>query len=399
MSWPQVQLGDVIRLKRGHDLPASDRLPGEVPIVSSSGVTGYHNVAKVAGPGVVTGRYGTLGEVHYIETDYWPLNTALYVEDFKGNHPRYVAYLLQTLELGSQNAAGAVPGVNRNTLHQMKVQIPDVDTQRRISAALFAYDDLIATNQRRIQLLEEAARLLYREWFVHLRFPGHDSVPVKVGLPLGWRRQTLGSLCDSVDGAIVQTGPFGSQLHQHDYKDSGTPVVMPQDIVGDRIRMNRIAHVDEQTAIRLSRHRLRPLDIVFPRRGDITKRALVETHQDGFLCGTGCLKISLPPEPLHPLLLYFQLADPDMVKWIEGQAVGATMLNLSGAILRSIECLVPSDDVQERFVDSVHAIRQQIDLLEMQSAQLANARDLLLPKLMSGQLDVSHITLPEEVVP
>lgn len=84
MSWRQVQLGDVVRLKRGHDLPTSERLPGDVPIVSSSGVTGFHNVAKVAGPGVVTGRCGTLGEVHYIEEDYWPLNTALYVEDFKG---------------------------------------------------------------------------------------------------------------------------------------------------------------------------------------------------------------------------------------------------------------------------------------------------------------------------
>jgi len=145
MSWHDAHLGDVIRLKRGHDLPASDRVPGEIPIVSSSGITGFHNVAKAAGPGVVTGRYGTLGEVHYIEGDYWPLNTALYVEDFKGNHPRYVAYLLMTLELGSQNAAGAVPGVNRNALHQMTVRVPDEATQRQIIEVLSAYDDLIAT--------------------------------------------------------------------------------------------------------------------------------------------------------------------------------------------------------------------------------------------------------------
>ncbi len=397
MSWREFHLGDVIRLKRGHDLPANARVLGDVPIVSSSGITGFHNVAKVAGPGVVTGRYGTLGEVHYVEGDYWPLNTALYVEDFKGNQPRFVSYLLMTLELGSQNAAGAVPGVNRNTLHQMTVQIPDIETQRQITEVLKAYDDLITTNQRRIALLEDAARRLYREWFVHLRFPGHEQVEVKDGVPKGWTRQTLGALCNSVDGAVVQTGPFGSQLHQHDYKDAGTPVVMPQDIVGDRIRMDKIAYVDEQTAHRLSRHRLQAFDIVFPRRGDIAKRALVELHQDGFLCGTGCLKISLPPEPLHPLLLYFQLAAPSMVKWIEGQAVGTTMLNLSGAILRSVECLVPGGGVQRAFVDHVRTIRQQIDLLEINNEQLAQARDLLLPKLMSGRLDVSGIRLPEEI--
>jgi type I restriction enzyme S subunit len=194
MSWAEVNLGDVIRLKRGHDLPASARVPGAVPIVSSSGVTGFHNVPKVTGPGVVTGRYGTLGEVHYIEDDYWPLNTALYVEDFKGNLPRFVAYLLMTLELGSQNSAGAVPGINRNVLHQMKVRIPTPITQRRIVEVLGTYDALIAINQRRITLLEDAARRLYREWFVHLRFPGHESVPVKDGVPQGWQRSTFSRL-------------------------------------------------------------------------------------------------------------------------------------------------------------------------------------------------------------
>ena len=283
------------------------------------------------------------------------------------------------------------------TFPDFQVLVPDLIVQRQIAEILSAYDNLIATNQRRIALLEDAARRLYREWFVNLRFPGHESVPVKDGVPEGWLRQTLGELCDTTDGAVVQTGPFGSQLHQYDYKESGTPVVMPQDIVGDRIRMKRIPYVDEQTANRLSRHRLRPLDIVFPRRGDIAKRALVETHQDGYLCGTGCLKISLPLEPLHPVLLYFQLAEPDMVKWIEGQAVGATMLNLSGAILRSVACLVPTHDVQMRFVESAHVIRQQIDFLEKQNDTTAQARDLLLPKLMSGQLDVSGITLPKEV--
>ena len=310
---------------------------------------------------------------------------------------RYFRLESTVQEILNRTITAGVPHINLGILKSFEIPLPPLSFQQAIAEVAQAYDDLIATNQRRIFLLEDAARRLYREWFVHLRFPGHESVPVKNGLPEGWLRQTLGELCDSVDGAVVQTGPFGSQLHQHDYQDSGTPVVMPQDIVSDRIRMDRIAYVDEHTANRLSRHRLRPFDIVFPRRGDIAKRALVESHQNGFLCGTGCLKISLPPEPLHPLLLYYQLAEPDMVKWIEGQAVGATMLNLSGAILRSVECLVPSKDVQTRFANEGHGIRQQIDLLEMQSEQLALARDLLLPKLMSGQLDVSGIPLPDEL--
>src|SRR5438445_1774088 len=88
--WPEVTLGEVITLKRGYDLPAEDRKPGRIPVVSSSGVTGAHDVAKVKAPGVVTGRYGTLGNIFYLTRDFWPLNTALYVENFKGNYPKFV---------------------------------------------------------------------------------------------------------------------------------------------------------------------------------------------------------------------------------------------------------------------------------------------------------------------
>ncbi len=89
-EWRECTLGDAIELKRGFDLPRQERCPGEVPLVSSAGVTDYHCEAMVKGPGVVTGRYGTLGEVFYVTDDFWPLNTTLYVRDFKGNDPRFV---------------------------------------------------------------------------------------------------------------------------------------------------------------------------------------------------------------------------------------------------------------------------------------------------------------------
>lgn len=91
-EWREMTLGDAIELKRGYDLPSRDRRNGPFPIVSSSGISGRHTEAKAKAPGVVIGRYGTLGDVHYVTEDYWPLNTALYVRDFKGNDPRFVSY-------------------------------------------------------------------------------------------------------------------------------------------------------------------------------------------------------------------------------------------------------------------------------------------------------------------
>jgi type I restriction enzyme S subunit len=97
-EWRHVRLGDVITLQRGFDLPVYDRKPGHVPVVSSSGISGTHAEAKVAAPGVVTGRYGTIGQVFYLREAFWPLNTTLYVKDFKGNDPRYVSYLLRVFD-------------------------------------------------------------------------------------------------------------------------------------------------------------------------------------------------------------------------------------------------------------------------------------------------------------
>src|SRR4051812_25011023 len=183
-EWTTKLLGDVIELKRGFDLPQSQRRPGAVPIVSSSGISGRHAEFRVRGPGVVTGRYGTLGEVFYIEDDFWPLNTSLYVVDFKGSDRKFISYFLRQLNFGTRNAAGAVPGVNRNHLHAIDVHLPPLAAQTRIAELLSGSDALIANTHRRIQILEEMAQSIYREWFVYFRYPGHEAVS-RVGSPLG----------------------------------------------------------------------------------------------------------------------------------------------------------------------------------------------------------------------
>ena len=194
-KWPECVLGDLITLKRGYDLPRRERVLGSYPIVSSSGVSGFHNEAKVKAPGVVTGRNGTIGEVFYIKQDFWPLNTSLYVQDFKGNDKRFISYFLKTLHLESQNVGGAVPGVNRNHLHKLKLRCPPLPIQKKIAAILSAYDDLIENNNRHIALLEQMAEEIYREWFVRMRFPGYEQATFHKGVPEGWEMVKLGDIC------------------------------------------------------------------------------------------------------------------------------------------------------------------------------------------------------------
>lgn len=171
-SWKELNLGDVIELKRGYDLPKGKRSVGVIPIVSSSGISDFHSEAMVKGPGVVTGRYGTIGEVFYIDGDFWPLNTTLYVCNFKGSDPRFISYFLRTLDFQAYSDKGAVPGVNRNHLHTAKVRIPALPVQKAIARILDALDSKIDLNHRINQTLEAMAQAIFKSWFI-------DFDPVK----------------------------------------------------------------------------------------------------------------------------------------------------------------------------------------------------------------------------
>ena len=238
MTWRDCRLGDVLTLKRGHDLPADSRDDGDVPVVSSSGITGYHSEAKASAPGVVTGRYGTLGEVFYLDQDYWPLNTALYVVDFKGTYPKFAAYFLRNVLRNYQSDKAAVPGVDRNVLHEIKVRAPGPKTQMKIASTLSAYDDLMENNRRRMGLLEEAARLLYQEWFVRLRYPGHEHRHITYGIPEGWEQKPLGDY----------TGFLKRGIAPH-YDDDAEGLVINQKCIRDgRLTLNLARHQSREFA-------------------------------------------------------------------------------------------------------------------------------------------------------
>ena len=177
-EWKNCRLGDVINLKRGYDLPRQNREEGTVPIVSSSGVSDFHSTAMVQAPGVVTGRYGTIGNVYYVEKDFFPLNTTLYVQDFKGNDPRFTSYFLKTIDFWSCSDKAAVPGVNRNHLHELSASIPPVEEQKAIAHILGTLDGKIELNRKTNETLEAMAKAIFKSWFV-------DFDPVRAKAEIG----------------------------------------------------------------------------------------------------------------------------------------------------------------------------------------------------------------------
>ena len=306
-EWAKVALGEVVTLQRGFDLPSQNRKPGSVPIVSSSGITDYHSEVGAKGPGVVTGRYGTIGRVFLVREDYWPLNTTLWVKDFHGNDPEFASYLLRTIDFQSCSDKSSVPGVNRNDLHRIPVLRPPLAEQKAIAAVLGAIDAKIELNRQMNANLESMARALFQSWFVDfdpvrakvqsgrpigmksetaLLFPNSFQNSSLGQTPFGWKVSTLAEVCEA-GGGCIQTGPFGTQLHASDYVDAGIPSIMPSDLRDNRIDAGGIAMVGVEDACRLSTYRVEIGDVVYSRRGDVEKRSLVRAREHGWLCGTG----------------------------------------------------------------------------------------------------------------
>ena len=153
-------------MQRGFDLPKTERKPGNHLVIASTGPVGAHNEAAVRGPGVVIGRSGSLGGGQFIKQDFWPLNTTLWVKDFKGNDPRFCYFLLKSLDLEQFNVGSGVPTLNRNHVHPLPVFLPPLPEQRAIAHILGTLDDKIELNRRMNETLEAMARALFKSWFV-----------------------------------------------------------------------------------------------------------------------------------------------------------------------------------------------------------------------------------------
>ena len=162
-DWEVKKLGEVCPLQRGFDLPSDKLIPGEYPVVYSNGILNYHNTNMVKGPGVVTGRSGTIGKVTYIANDFWPHNTSLWVTSFNGNDVRYIFYLLQSLNLSKYASGSGVPTLNRNDLHIQKIAIPKLLEQRKIAEILGTWDKAIELQTALIEKLTLRKRGLMQQ--------------------------------------------------------------------------------------------------------------------------------------------------------------------------------------------------------------------------------------------
>lgn len=436
-DWTTKKLGELITLQRGHDLPSQDRAIGDIPIMGSSGITGYHDEAKCKGPGVVIGRSGnSMGEVSFCPVDYWPLNTCLYVTDFKGNDEPYIYYLLKTIDFDQFNSGSAQKSLNRNAVYPYEIYttINNVE-QKEIGRTLFSIEEKIHLNTQTNQTLESIAQAIFKSWFV-------DFDPVKAKMAV----LAEGGTCEQ--GELAAMGAISgksqaelSQLQQqnpeHYQQLAETAALFPSAMVeselGEIPEGWEVKYLKELTTdikrgispkyseefgtlvINQKCIRNHKIDFSLCRLNDSEKKTIKgrELKVGDVLInstGVGTLGRLSPirhlPEPctfdshvtlaradealITPQFLAGFLIENET--FIESSGAGSTgQTELNRQVIEELRLAYPDKTIISCFENIAKPISEKIAFCENEIKTLAQLRDSLLPKLLSGEIDLSDI--------
>ncbi|MCL7928738.1 restriction endonuclease subunit S [Halomonas llamarensis] len=427
-DWLEIQLGDFLELKRGYDLPIKRRIAGGVEVISSSGPSGLHYEAKVKGPGVVTGRYGTIGKVFYSERDFWPLNTTLYVKDFKGNHPEFVYYFLKTLDYLQYSDKAAVPGVNRNHLHKAWVRVPsNVADQIRIAKMLSVLDRKITLNTQINQTLEQMAQALFKSWFVDFDLvidnaleagnlipeplaeraarrqamwaADHETAPARLPaetrrlfpdrfeedevlgwVPVGWKATRLSDISTELRRGISPK-----------YIEEGGIRVVNQKCIRHHEVNFSLCRRNDPGAKKVDGRFLELGDLLINSTGTGTlgRIAMVEQLPEPTVVDSHVTVVRADPKvyPKHVLAQQMIFLEPHVTALGEG-STGQT--ELSRKMVADTPIVMPEFKCLEQLEAKINVFSQARSQNRNQVEVLTQLRDTLLPKLLSGELQLQE---------
>jgi type I restriction enzyme S subunit len=399
-AWTETTIGEQATLQRGIDITKAEQREGKVPVISSGGVSSYHDTAAVKGPGVVLGRKGVVGSVFFVDKDYWPHDTSLWVKDFHGNYPRFVYYFFKSIasQIARMDVGSANPTLNRNHVHPIPVNWPPLTEQKAIASVLGALDDKIELNRRMNATLEAMARALFQSWFV-------DFDPVRAKLdgrkPDGLDKATAAlfpsAFQDSELGPIPLGWDVGSILRQADLLSGGTPKTdvpaywdgdIPWASAKDVSQCGEAFLIStERTITKLgvdeSSTKIIPsLATVVVARGATTGRLTM--FGESMAMNQTCY--GLRSEVGAPFALYCH-ARHFIDRLVQG-GHGSVFDTITTSTFEATDVLLAPKEVLQAFDKHVTPLFHRVRTNIHQSRSLATLRDTLLPKLLSGELRV-----------
>ena len=393
-EWRTTTLGELVGLQRGHDLTNGDRHPGTVPVMGSAGQNGFHNRALASGPGVVIGRSGaSFGRVHFIAEDYWPHNTALYVTDFRGNLPRFIYYLLKGCPFAAYNSGSAQASLNRNYIGAIELRVPGFAEQRAIAHILGTLDDKIELNQRMNETLEAMARALFESWFVDFdpvraKAEGRDpGLPKQIAdlfpdsfedselgeIPEGWKMVPLPEMIDVNPTRSLRKGEVAPYLDMANMPTRGHS----PDTVIERPFGSGMRFVNGDTLVA----RITPCL-------ENGKTAYVDFLKDGQV-GWGSTEyiVLRPKSPLPNEYAYCLARSVEFRDFaIQSMTGSSGRQRVPAESLSHFRTVAAPKPIGELFGRLIKPLFARTSAATKEGRALAALRDMLLPKLISGEL-------------
>ena len=364
-EWIDCTLGDVITLQRGHDLPKSRMKDGNVPVAGSNGVIGWHDEYTTQAPGVTIGRSGNLGNAFYYEDNFWAHNTTLYVKDFKGNDERFVYYLLKTIDFKQFNVGSAVPTLNRNHIHPLELSIPSLLEQKAIASVLSSLDDKIDLLHRQNKTLEAMAETLFRQWFV-------EEADEE------WEEEQITELFDVRDG--THDSPKQSVC--------GKYLITSRHLGFNSIDFKNAYLISEEDFVCINkRSKVSQYDILYSMIGTIGLTYLEQSLDIQYaIKNIGLFKTSQNPE--WRFYTYLWLKSSLGKEFVNDYRCGSTQEYIALGSLRDIVFNKPPTEIMSKFNLLVEPIFRKIYINSLQILNIEKCRDLLLFKLMTGEIRV-----------
>lgn len=399
-AFPMKCLAEVLEFSNGKAIVASDS--GDVPVFGSNGVIGRAHKA-LGSNAIILGRVGAYcGSTEYCPGQFWATdNTIISKPHDAAGSIRFYFYLLKNMNLNRWAGGSAQPLLTQITLKALAAPIPPIAAQRRIVEILSAYDDLIENNERRIRILEEMARTIYREWFVEFRFPGHERVRMvesEVGkIPEGWSALPLDHLIVKHIG-----GGWGKESAAEGYSRRAY-VIRGTDIPGARYLDVRNCPLRFHRQSNLESRVLAEGDLVVEVSGGskdqsvgrvlLVSRDLVDSFEFPVMCASFCKRLQVDKRVTDTAMLYCALLniyDGGDIARYEVQSTGIKNLNFK-TMINSEMIVLPTSDIRSMFEAQWSAAFGKVQMLSRQNQNLRKTRDLLLPKLLSGTLNLNSI--------
>ena len=409
-EWREVALGDLIEVFDHKRIPLSSAQrstrQGSFPYYGAQGVIDYIDDFIFDGRFILIPEDGEnlrsrkLPIAYFAEGRFWVNNHAHIVRARSGVAvDRFVQAALQASDIGAYVTGAAQPKLSQANLRQIPVRLPSLEEQHVIAIILDALDDLIDNNRRRMGLLEQMVEAIYREWFVCFRYPGQESTEVidsSLGpIPEGWKIGNVAELASAERNAVTG-GPFGSRLGRKDYVDTGVPVLRGGNLrVGGGFDECELVYVSDDKADELRSSLARRGDVVVTQRGTLGQVGLIPAGSlfDRYLLSQSQMKITLDPARATAEFVYAQLRTKETTDRFIAQAMSSGVPHVNLALLRAFELVVPPIELQHQFSEAIAGPTATAWLVREENRRLAAIRDLLLPKLVSGEIDVSNLDL------